>query len=135
MILYSFEIQCDPPKALVKPAAPAAPAQQAADPPTTAADNNTSTTAVNDNNTSIVGSDVTTHYEISLLCLTNLGDCLVLTVPELRRQLNSAAVRREDIKYVQSKHSSLFPLQNSHTLHVTAEYHRSASQATARHCT
>lgn len=128
-------VNSSPPKALVKPASPAAPAQQAADPPTTAADNNTSTTAVNDNNTSIVGSDVTTHYEISLLCLTNLGDCLVLTVPELRRQLNSAAVRREDIKYVQSKHSSLFPLQNSHTLHVTAEYHRSASQATARHCT
>nr|XP_040222509.2 lethal(2) giant larvae protein [Anopheles coluzzii]XP_040222510.2 lethal(2) giant larvae protein [Anopheles coluzzii]XP_040222511.2 lethal(2) giant larvae protein [Anopheles coluzzii]XP_049463038.1 lethal(2) giant larvae protein [Anopheles coluzzii]XP_049463040.1 lethal(2) giant larvae protein [Anopheles coluzzii] len=95
-------VNSSPPKALVKPASPAAPAQQAADPPTTAADNNISTTAVNDNNTSIVGSDVTTHYEISLLCLTNLGDCLVLTVPELRRQLNSAAVRREDINGISS---------------------------------
>uniref|UniRef100_A0A182J2K7 Lethal(2) giant larvae protein n=1 Tax=Anopheles atroparvus TaxID=41427 RepID=A0A182J2K7_ANOAO len=48
------------------------------------------------------GSDVTNHCEISLLCLTNLGDCLVLTVPELRRQLNSAAVRREDINGISS---------------------------------
>ncbi|XP_058062000.1 lethal(2) giant larvae protein isoform X1 [Anopheles bellator] len=46
--------------------------------------------------------DITTHCEISLLCLTNLGDCLVLTVPELRRQLNSAAVRREDINGISS---------------------------------
>lgn len=43
------------------------------------------------------------HYEISLLCLTNLGDCLVLSIPELKRQLNAAAVRREDIKYVLRK--------------------------------
>uniref|UniRef100_A0A2M3Z2P4 Lethal(2) giant larvae protein n=1 Tax=Anopheles braziliensis TaxID=58242 RepID=A0A2M3Z2P4_9DIPT len=48
------------------------------------------------------GPDITTHCEISLLCLTNLGDCLVLTVPELRRQLNSAAVRREDINGISS---------------------------------
>jgi lethal(2) giant larvae protein len=38
------------------------------------------------------------HTESALLCLTNLGDCLVLTVPELKRQLNAAAIRREDIK-------------------------------------
>lgn len=38
------------------------------------------------------------HTEICLLCLTNLGDCLVLSVPELKRQLNAAAIRREDIK-------------------------------------
>lgn len=44
--------------------------------------------------------EVARHYEISLLCLTNLGDCLVLSIPELKRQLNAAAVRREDIKYV-----------------------------------
>uniref|UniRef100_A0AAU8EGR6 Lethal (2) giant larvae n=1 Tax=Grapholita molesta TaxID=192188 RepID=A0AAU8EGR6_GRAMO len=36
------------------------------------------------------------HREWCLLCLTNLGDCLVLS-PELRRQLNAAAVRKEDI--------------------------------------
>jgi lethal(2) giant larvae protein len=43
-------------------------------------------------------SEVVTHAEINVLCLTNLGDCLVLSVPELKRQLNAAAVRREDIK-------------------------------------
>lgn len=36
--------------------------------------------------------------EYSLLCLTNLGDCLVLSIPEFKRQLNAAAIRREDIK-------------------------------------
>lgn len=41
-----------------------------------------------------------THTEVGLLCLTNLGDCLVLSIPELKRQINAAAVRREDIKYV-----------------------------------
>lgn len=39
------------------------------------------------------------HYqEMALICLTNLGDIMVLSVPELKRQLNAAAVRREDIK-------------------------------------
>lgn len=38
------------------------------------------------------------HKELGLLCLTNLGDCLVLSVPELKRQLNVAAIRREDIR-------------------------------------
>lgn len=41
-----------------------------------------------------------THTEICLMCLTNMGDCLILSVPELKRQLNAAAIRREDIKYV-----------------------------------
>uniref|UniRef100_A0A8D8IJ21 Lethal(2) giant larvae protein n=1 Tax=Culex pipiens TaxID=7175 RepID=A0A8D8IJ21_CULPI len=51
-----------------------------------------------------VGTDATTltHSEISLLCLTNLGDCLVLSIPELKRQLNAAAVRREDINGISS---------------------------------
>lgn len=39
------------------------------------------------------------HSESCLVCLTNLGDCIVLSVPELRRQLNAAVIRREDIKY------------------------------------
>lgn len=43
------------------------------------------------------------HTECCLVCLTNLGDCLVLSVPDLRRQLNAAAVRKEDIKLVASK--------------------------------
>lgn len=38
------------------------------------------------------------HTEVGLLCLTNLGDCLVLSIPELKRQINAAAVRREDIR-------------------------------------
>lgn len=42
------------------------------------------------------------HTEVGLLCLTNLGDVLVLSVPELRRQLNAAAVRREDINGISS---------------------------------
>ncbi|XP_053607282.1 lethal(2) giant larvae protein homolog 1 isoform X2 [Plodia interpunctella] len=41
------------------------------------------------------------HREWCLLCLTNLGDCLVLS-PELRRQLNAAAVRKEDINGITS---------------------------------
>lgn len=38
------------------------------------------------------------YKEYALLCLTNLGDCLVLSIPEFKRQLNAAAIRREDIK-------------------------------------
>lgn len=38
------------------------------------------------------------YKEYSLMCLTNLGDCLILSIPELKRQLNAAAIRREDIK-------------------------------------
>lgn len=40
----------------------------------------------------------TRHTEVNLLCLTNMGDCLVLSIPDLKRQLNAAAIRREDIK-------------------------------------
>lgn len=40
------------------------------------------------------------YNEMALICLTNMGDIMVLSVPELKRQLNAAAVRREDIKYV-----------------------------------
>lgn len=40
------------------------------------------------------------HTEIGLLCLTNLGDCLILSIPELKRQLNAAAIKREDIRYI-----------------------------------
>lgn len=39
------------------------------------------------------------HEETCLLCLTNLGECIVLSIPELRRQLNAATIKREDIKY------------------------------------
>lgn len=57
--------------------------------------------AMGDNiqNTSI-DANIAMHTEVGLLCLTNLGDCLVLSIPELKRQINAAAVRREDIRYV-----------------------------------
>ncbi|PNF23205.1 Protein lethal(2) giant larvae [Cryptotermes secundus] len=42
------------------------------------------------------------HSESCLVCLTNLGDCIVLSVPELRRQLNAAVIRREDINGISS---------------------------------
>ncbi|GFG32827.1 hypothetical protein Cfor_06328 [Coptotermes formosanus] len=42
------------------------------------------------------------HSENCLVCLTNLGDCIVLSVPELRRQLNAAVIRREDINGISS---------------------------------
>ncbi|CAG9865318.1 unnamed protein product [Phyllotreta striolata] len=42
------------------------------------------------------------HSEVDLLCLTNLGDCLVLNIPELKRQLNAAAIKKEDINGISS---------------------------------
>lgn len=44
--------------------------------------------------------DSEVYHEMALICLTNMGDIMVLSVPELKRQLNAAAVRREDIKLV-----------------------------------
>ncbi|XP_031632290.1 protein lethal(2) giant larvae [Contarinia nasturtii] len=55
----------------------------------------------NTHNTSI-DANVAMHTEVGLLCLTNLGDCLVLSIPELKRQINAAAVRREDISGITS---------------------------------
>ncbi|XP_037957750.1 lethal(2) giant larvae protein isoform X2 [Teleopsis dalmanni] len=46
--------------------------------------------------------DTRLYHEMALLCLTNLGDIMVLTIPELKRQLNAAAVRREDINGISS---------------------------------
>lgn len=34
----------------------------------------------------------------AMLCLTNAGDCIIFSVPDLKKKLNAAAVRREDIK-------------------------------------
>lgn len=42
------------------------------------------------------------HSETCLLCLTNLGDTIVLSLPELRRQINAAVIRREDINGISS---------------------------------
>ncbi|KFB47059.1 AGAP004483-PA-like protein [Anopheles sinensis] len=94
-----------PPKASAKPA-PQSPSTSPQAAESSAADSNAAATTGEQNVSNVSasggGSDVTNHCEISLLCLTNLGDCLVLTVPELRRQLNSAAVRREDINGISS---------------------------------
>lgn len=68
----------------------------------------TKSTKSENNATDMNGSDIVadTHTrdycEVGLLCLTNLGDVLVLSIPELRRQLNAAAVRREDINGISS---------------------------------
>lgn len=40
------------------------------------------------------------YTESCLLCLTNLGEVIVLSVPDLRRQIHAAVIRREDIKYI-----------------------------------
>ncbi|XP_063618266.1 lethal(2) giant larvae protein homolog 1 [Cydia splendana] len=74
------------------------------------------------------------HREWCLLCLTNLGDCLVLS-PELRRQLNAAAVRKEDINGI----SSLCFSKRGEALylHSSSELQRitlSATKVTIAHC-
>lgn len=46
--------------------------------------------------------DEVKHSEVDLLCLTNMGDCLVLSIPDLKRQLNAAAIKREDINGISS---------------------------------
>ncbi|KAL1117405.1 hypothetical protein AAG570_004731 [Ranatra chinensis] len=42
------------------------------------------------------------HVETCLMVLTNLGDVIVLALPDLRRQVNAAVVRREDINGISS---------------------------------
>ncbi|XP_076225402.1 LLGL domain-containing protein l(2)gl isoform X7 [Nomia melanderi] len=76
-----------------------------------------------------------THEETYLLCLTNLGDCLVLSIPEFRRQLNAAAIKREDINGI----SSLTFTKSGEALylHSSSELQRislSASNETKTHC-
>lgn len=43
------------------------------------------------------------HVETCLLSLTNLGECIVLSLPDLRRLVTSAVIKREDIKLVSRK--------------------------------
>ncbi|XP_074094128.1 LLGL domain-containing protein l(2)gl isoform X1 [Cotesia typhae] len=76
-----------------------------------------------------------THEETCLLCLTNLGDCLVLGIPELRRQINAAAIKREDINGI----SSLTFTKSGEALylHSSSELQRisvSATKSTRAHC-
>ncbi|XP_068976535.1 lethal(2) giant larvae protein homolog 1 isoform X5 [Bombus flavifrons] len=76
-----------------------------------------------------------THEETCLLCLSNLGDCLVLSVPELRRQLNAAVIKKEDINGI----SSLTFTKAGEALYLysSSELQRislSASKVTKAHC-
>nr|XP_018912290.1 PREDICTED: protein lethal(2) giant larvae-like [Bemisia tabaci] len=75
------------------------------------------------------------HAETCLLCLTNLGECIVFSVPELRRQINAAVIRREDINGI----SSLAFTRHGEGLylHSSSELQRvtlSASRITVPHC-
>ncbi|XP_026673106.1 lethal(2) giant larvae protein homolog 1 isoform X4 [Ceratina calcarata] len=76
-----------------------------------------------------------THEETCLLCLTNLGDCLVLSIPELRRQLNAAAIKREDINGISSL--TFTKAGEALYLHSSSELQRislSASKVTKANC-
>ncbi|XP_011333953.2 lethal(2) giant larvae protein homolog 1 isoform X3 [Ooceraea biroi] len=76
-----------------------------------------------------------THEETCLLCLTNLGDCLVLSIPELRRQLNAAAIKREDINGISSL--TFTKAGEALYLHSSSELQRislSATKVTKAHC-
>lgn len=70
----------------------------------------------------------TNHTEVNLLCLTNLGDCVVLSIPDLKRQLNAAAIRREDINGI----SSLVFTRDAEALylHSSSELQRISLSAT-----
>ncbi|XP_055618100.1 lethal(2) giant larvae protein [Toxorhynchites rutilus septentrionalis] len=93
----AHQLQPSPTKSLAKSPSVAGTAPASASPSAEAL--NTST---NDTTTPSTLPELQKYTEISLLCLTNLGDCLVLSIPELRRQLNAAAVRREDINGISS---------------------------------
>ncbi|XP_050298869.1 lethal(2) giant larvae protein homolog 1 [Anthonomus grandis grandis] len=74
-------------------------------------------------------SDLVPHSEVDLLCLTNMGDCVVLSIPDLKRQLNAAAVKREDINGI----SSLVFTKTGEALylHSSSELQRISLSATA----
>ncbi|XP_014217834.1 lethal(2) giant larvae protein homolog 1-like, partial [Copidosoma floridanum] len=75
------------------------------------------------------------HEEVCLLCLTNLGECLVLGIPELRRQLNAATIKREDINGISSL--TFTKSGEAFYLHSSSELQRislSASKVTRAHC-
>lgn len=67
-------------------------------PPKVDTSSETATSPTTSQTSTVVSPVPPKHTEIGLLCLTNAGDCLVFSVPELKRQINAAAVRREDIK-------------------------------------
>lgn len=82
-----------------------------------------------------VSSATPQHSEWCLMCLTNLGDCIVLSTPDLRRQLNAAVIRREDVHGISSlcftKHGEAFYLHSSSELQRVS---LSAEHVTIAHC-
>lgn len=76
-----------------------------------------------------ISEDNSKHSEVDLLCLTNMGDCLVLSIPDLKRQLNAAAIKREDINGI----SSLVFTKEAEALylHSSSELQRISLSATA----
>ncbi|XP_054281586.1 lethal(2) giant larvae protein homolog 1-like isoform X1 [Macrosteles quadrilineatus] len=85
--------------------------------------------------TALARFSTTTHSETCLLCLTNLGDVIVLSLPELRRQINAAVIRREDINGISSLVFTRYG--EAVYLHSSSEMQRlsvSATRHTAPHC-
>lgn len=73
----------------------------------------------------------TPYSEIDLLCLTNLGDCLVLSIPDLKRQLNAAAVKKEDINGI----SSLIFTKDAEALYMHSSSELQRLSLAAQHLT
>lgn len=46
----------------------------------------------------VVAANTGKQFEVGMMCLTNAGDCIIFSIPDLKKKLNAAAVRREDIK-------------------------------------
>ncbi|XP_046389547.1 lethal(2) giant larvae protein homolog 1 isoform X2 [Ischnura elegans] len=77
----------------------------------------------------------TPYSETCLLSLTNLGDLIVLSLPDLRRQLVSSCIRREDINGISSLAFTRFG--EAFYLHSSSELQRvtlSATKVTKTNC-
>ncbi|RZF47817.1 hypothetical protein LSTR_LSTR013142 [Laodelphax striatellus] len=75
------------------------------------------------------------HDQVCLLCLTNLGDTIVLSLPDLRRQINAAVIRKEDINGISSLAFTSYG--EGVYLHSSSELQRvtvSATRVTLPHC-
>lgn len=70
------------------------------------------------------------YSEFCLQCLTNLGECIILSIPELRRQMTAAIIKREDITGISS-----FTFTNSGEglyLHSSSEIQRITLSSTRK---
>lgn len=76
------------------------------------------------------------HVETCLLSLTNLGECIVLSLPDLRRLVTAAVIKREDINGISSL--AFTKWGEGLYLHSSSEIQRitlSASRKTIPRCT